>query len=216
MADAVPTPATATSTTALAPAEPSTPVAAAPPSDATPTTPTPSAEPSVSTEPAKGPEATQEAKPQALFAVPADLKLAPEATTKFESFLRTKLSADGKVTLTSQEVLDHYAEQARDASARWQKHILDTDKANEDTCKARFTPAQLAASETAVGFLSSFDPTFRELAKRQLNDPAFVNAMRIIGERLSEDSLEVAGVPPPVVSRKSPAERMGYAKPKPN
>jgi hypothetical protein len=141
--------------------------------------------------------------------------LAPEAASKFDAFLRTKLTADGKVTLTSQEVLDQFLEQAQDANARWAKQITDTDKANEAICKQRFTPAQLSLSETAVGFFSSFDPEFRDFAKRQLNNPVFVNAMRNIGERLSEDAFEIGNASPPPVSKKSAAERMGYSK-KPN
>jgi hypothetical protein len=160
---------------------------------------------------------TQEAPPaQPLFTVPEDLKLAPEATTQFESFLKSKLTADGKVLLTGQEVLDHYVTQARAANARWQQQITDQNAKNEAECRARFTPAQLAASETAVGFFSSFDPAFRDFAKGQLNNPVFVNAMRTVGERLSEDTFEIGGSAPPSPRGKSAAERMGYVRAKPN
>lgn len=222
MADATPTTPTGTSSTPVSPTPAgegqSTPAAAAPTTDATPTTPTTAATPPTSVA-APGPAATQDATPTApapLFTIPETIKLAPEATQKFDSFLRTKLTADGKVTLTSQEVMDQFLEQAQDANLRWQKQVTDTDKANEALCKQRFTPAQLSAAETAIGFASSLDPSFRDLAKRQLNDPVFVNFMREIGERLSEDTFETAGNPPPPQNKKSPAERMGYAKPKPN
>lgn len=225
MADATPTTPTGTSSTPVSPTPAgegqSTPAAAAPTTDATPTTPTTAATPPTSVA-APGPAATQDATPSAdakpapLFTIPETIKLAPEATAKFDSFLRTKLTADGKVTLTSQEVMDQFLEQAQDANLRWQKQVTDTDKANEALCKQRFTPAQLSAAETAIGFASSLDPSFRELAKRQLNDPVFVNFMREIGERLSEDTFETAGNPPPPQNKKSAAERMGYAKPKPN
>ncbi len=223
MADATAPAATGTSSTP--PASPASdavaPVAAAPTTDATPTTPAPdAATPSVSSpaDPAAPQDAapTADPAPQALFTLPEDVKLAPEATSKFETFLKGKLGADGKVTLTSQEVVDQFLEQARDANARWQQQIQDTDKANEAACKSRFTPAQLSAAETALGFAASFDPTFRDFAKRQLNDPTFVNFMRIVGERLTEDTFEVAGTPPPSAQPRSRAERMGYAKPKPN
>lgn len=221
MADAAPTTPSGTSSTPTespGTVDSKAPVAAAPTTDATPTTPTSDAPPTTS-DAAPAPDAPQDAAPTEtapLFTLPADVKLTPEATTKFESFLKAKLTADGKVTLTSQEVLDQFLEQARDADARWHKQIQDTDKANEAACKERFTPAQLSASETAVGFFSSFDPAFRDFAKRQLNDPVFVNAMRNVGERLSEDTFDIAGSPPPVANKKSAAERMGYAKPKPN
>lgn len=226
MADAAPTTAAGTSSTPASPPPAgegaSTPVIAAPATDAPKTTPTTEATPPVKTEPATAPVAPQDVKPPAdakpapLFTLPETVKLAPEATQKFETFLRANLNADGKVTLTSQAVLDQFVEQARDANTRWHKQIADTDKANETACRARFTPAQLSVAETAVGFFSSFDPAFRDLAKRQLNDPVFVNAMRIIGERLSEDTFETGGHSPPPAPKKSAAERMGYAKPKPN
>lgn len=222
MADAAPTTPTGTSSTPVSstPAGEgqSTPVAAAATTDASQTiTPTTVAQPT-SSDAAPGPDATQGATPTAaapLFTIPETVKLAPEAAQKFEQFLRTKLNADGKVTLTSQEVLDQFLEQAQDANARWAKQVEDKDKANEAICKQRFTPTQLSNSETAVGFFSSFDPQFRDFAKRQLNDPVFVNAMRNIGERLSEDTFEIGHTPPPPPSKKSAAERMGYTK-KPN
>src|SRR5580700_7305369 len=191
MADATAAPATGTSTTPtqVAP-EPSTPAVAAQATapTTTPASATTEVSPSAATAPAAtdGPAPTTPAEPAApLFTIPEDIKLAPEATTKFDSFLRGKLSADGKVVLTSQEVTDHFIEQAKDANTRWAKQMEDLDKSNADACKARFTPAQLSQAEAAVGFASSIDPGFREFAKRQLNDPVFVNFMREIGERLS-------------------------------
>jgi hypothetical protein len=144
--------------------------------------------------------------PAPLFTIPEDIKLAPEATSKFDTFLRGKLSADGKVVLTSQEVTDHFIEQAKDANVRWAKQMEDLDKSNEAACKARFTPAQLSQAEAAVGFASSIDPGFREFAKRQLNDPVFVNFMREIGERLSEDEFETGSLPS-APARKGPMTR---------
>lgn len=222
MADAATTTPTGTSSTPASPSPgQSTPAAAAPATDATATTtPTTAAQPTKS-DAAPGPDAKQEATPTAdakapLFTIPETIKLAPDLSQKFETFLRAKLGADGKVTLTSQEVVDQFIDLAQGANRNWQQSQVDKDKANEAACKERFTPAQLSAAETAVGFFSSFDPAFRELAKRQLNDPVFVNAMRNVGERLSEDTFEIAGTPPPPVNRKSAAERMGYAKPKTN
>ena len=226
MADApVTAPAAATSTPAapapVAPA-PSTPaVAAAAPSTPAPAT-TPTSQPTapVSTGTEAAPAATEGSAPTEapapLFTLPEDVKLAPEALGKFDAFLRGKLSTDGKVSLTSQEVVDQFLTQAKDANERWAKQIQDTDAANAALCKSRFTPAQLSQAESAVGFFSSYEPGFHEFAKRQLNDPVFVNAMRIIGEKLSEDVFEPGPVPVTTASRKSPAERMGYAKPKTN
>jgi hypothetical protein len=212
MADAAPTIASTTSTTVTAPAEPSTPVAAAPAVDTTKTTPTSQTAAPVSPEPAAAPGALKEPTPTAvtepapLFTLPEDVKLAPEATQKFESFLKPKLGLDGKVALTSQEVADHFIEQAKDANVRWRKQIEDLDKSNEAVCKSRFTPAQLSKAEAAVGFAASIDPDFREFAKRQLNDPTFVNFMREIGERLSEDEFEVGSMPS-APARKGPMTR---------
>jgi hypothetical protein len=220
MADA---PAPAASGISSTPTDSTTaPVAAAAPVAATAafasdTTTTASTAPSASAETTAAPAATQEAPPaQPLFTVPDDLKLNPEATTQFESFLKSKLTPEGKVLLTGQEVFDHYATQARAANARWQQQIADANAKNEAECRARFTPAQLAASETAVGFFSSFDPAFRDFAKGQLNNPVFVNAMRTVGERLSEDTFEIGGQAPPPAPKKSAAERMGYARPRTN
>jgi len=175
------------------------------PSTTTPTIPAETAPVAATT---TEPAATQEATPtEPTFTVPDDLKISPEAQAEFTAFLKGKMQADGKVLLTSQEVLDQYVAQARAANARWQKQIQETDKANEVACKERFTAPQLAAAETAVGFFASFDPAFRDFAKRQLNDPVFVNAMRNVGERLSEDTFEI-GAPPSPVRKKSAAEIM--------
>jgi hypothetical protein len=200
-------------TSSTPPAAEAAPVASADQTPTSTTTPTIPAETAPVAETTMEPAATQEATPiEPTFTVPDDLKISPEAHASFTAFLKEKMQADGKLSLTSQEVLDQYVAQARDAQARWQKQIQDTDKANEAVCKQRFTPAQLAASETAVGFFSSFDPAFRDFAKRQLNDPVFVNAMRTVGERLSEDTFEIGGTPPAPVGRKSAAERMGYTR----
>lgn len=108
---------------------------------------------------------------------------------------------DGKLNVTPQQIADWYVDQARDANAAWQKQIETTNAANEAACKQRFSAPQLAAAETAVGWFSSLDPAFREVAKRQLNDPTFTNAMRIVGEMLSEDTFETASRAPPPSNR---------------
>jgi hypothetical protein len=218
MADATAAPATGTPTPTppVAPAA-STPAAAASPS--TPATkPTSQAAAPVSPEPVAAPVVQQEAAPtsipatateQPLFTLPDDAKLAPEARTKFEGFIKSKL-VDGKVVMTSQEVADHFLEQSRDNVSRVEalvkKQIETIDKTNEAACKSRFTAAQLSQAEAAVGFASSIDPAFREFAKRQLNDPVFVNFMREIGERLSEDEFE-QGSQPVITQRKGPMTR---------
>jgi hypothetical protein len=193
--------------TAPAAGTPSTPTTAAAPSASAPapaapaaTSPAPSQPATQGVTTAETPVATTES-PQAdptapLFTLPADMNLAPESVTAFESAIKPKL-LDGKVSLSPQEVVDLFASQARDANTRWQKSLDTLNTTNEAECKSRFTPAQLAASERAIGFLSSFEPQFRELAKIQLNSPIFVNAMRIVGERLSEDNFERAGNPSP-------------------
>jgi hypothetical protein len=140
--------------------------------------------------------------------------LAPEARTKFESFLKGKL-VDGKVVMTGQEVADHFLEQSRDNVSRVEalvaKQIETINTTNETACKARFTPQQLSTAETAIGFASSIDPAFREFAKRQLNDPVFVNFMREIGERLSEDEFE-QGSQPSQAQRRGPMTRADAGK----
>lgn len=141
---------------------------------------------------------TEAAKP--LFTISPDVKFAPEAVSAFEAAMKGKLVGD-KVNATPQEIADMFVAQATDANTRWQKQLTDLNASNETACKTRFTPAQLAASEKAIGFLSSFDESFREVAKRQLNDPSFVNAMRIVGERLSEDRFEIAGNPSPAAPK---------------
>jgi hypothetical protein len=219
MADAAPaTTGTPTPTAPVAPA----PSATAAPAATPPTTPTSQATAPVSPEPVTAPVAPQEVAPTSkpvtapvvtpeppLFTLPDDAKLAPEARTKFESFLKGKLH-DGKVVMTSQEVADHFLEQSRDNVARVEaavsKQIEAIDTENKAKCQSRFTPAQLSTAESAVGFASSIDPAFREFAKRQLNDPVFVNFMREVGERLSEDVFEEGGLPP-TPGRKGPMTR---------
>jgi hypothetical protein len=144
------------------------------------------------------------------------LKLAPEAVSKFEAFLKAKSPVDGKFSMTAQELIDEYASQARTAYQRWQTQLAEQNSTWEAESKARFTAPQLAAAETGIGFLTSFEPAFRELAKSFRNNPSFVNAMRVVGERLSEDTFEIAGAPPPQITKKSAAERMGYVKPRTN
>lgn len=151
----------------------------------------------VTAEPAKADPANpaEPVKDEPLFKLPDGVKLLPQAQTRFENFVKGKLT-DGKLMLTPQEVLDHYLEHAQELNTLWQTRQADLDKANTAECKQRFTPAQLAAAETGVGYLSSFEPQFREVAKAFLNHPTFVNAMRLVGERLSEDSFEPAGKAP--------------------
>lgn len=149
---------------------------------------------------AKPPEADPAKTDQPLFTVPEGVKLLPQAQTRFETFVKGKM-ADGKMTLTPQELFDHYLEHATEMNTVWQQRQQDLDTDNKAECQQRFTPAQLAAAETGVGFLSSFEPTFREVAKSFLNHPTFVNAMRIVGERLSEDTFETGG------NRQQPAKR---------
>lgn len=188
---------TPTATPAAAAAAPETtpPAAQAAPAktDSTPATPAPKADTAPKTDPAQAPAPA--------FTLPPDLKLAPEAVEKFQSFLTSKAPVDGKITLTAQELVDVYADQARQASTRWQSQLAAQDKAWEAESKGRFSPSQLAAAETGVGFLSSFEPSFCELAKSFRNNPGFVNAMRIVGERLSEDEFLVAAAPPAPAKR---------------
>jgi hypothetical protein len=213
MADAPAAAPTGTSSTPPATVAPAAPAAAtAAPAIDPKTTPTSEAAAPVSPEPVAAPAAPQEAAPTEpsepagpLFALPEDVKLAPEATTKFETFLKAKL-VDGKVVMTSQEVADHFIDQAKDANARWMKQIEAKNSENEAACKKRFTAAQLSQAESAVGWASSIDPGFREFAKGQLNDPVFVNFMREIGERLSEDEFE-RGSMPVTPTRKGPMTR---------
>lgn len=119
--------------------------------------------------------------------------------TEFAKALPDKKLAQGVANL--------YVEMARDANAAWQKTVEDTDKANAAACKAQFAPEELAAAETAVGWFSSFDPKFREVAKRQLNDPVFTNAMRLVGELLSEDDLGKPEPAPPAADKRPLRER---------
>lgn len=188
------------------------PAAAAPASTTTPANPAPAVTEPVKTEPAKTEPVTDSAKADPaktepvkaepiktdpvtespLFTLPDDVKLADAARTKFETFVKGKL-ADGKITLSPQELVDAYLEQARDANQRWMADQVAQDKQWETESKQRFNETQLAAAETGVGWLSSFDPQFREVAKAFKNHPTFVNAMRLVGERLSEDTFEPVG-----------------------
>lgn len=206
------TPATGTAPATAQPAEVK-PTAAAPSAETRPTTETKPAD-GVTTEGVKPTEATKPAeavKPvettaaAPLFTLPDDMKVSDGARTKFEAAIKGKMK-DGALQLTPQDVVDLYAEQARDAFTAWQQQITTQDAAWKTESESRFSKAQLAAAETGVGFLSSFDPQFRDLTKGIANHPAFVNAMRVIGERLSEDTFEIEGARPAGAQRKSAAD----------
>lgn len=189
------------------PAEPAKPadapvVTEPPKAEATPDEP-------VKAEPAKTDPPAEPAKAEPLFTLPEDFKPPATAVTKFTTAI-SKAMVDGKLSLTPQQVVDMYVEQARDANAAWQAQIEQTDAANKAACQQRFSPQQLKAAESAVGWFSSFEPAFHDFSKRQLNDPVFVNAMRLIGESLQEDEFLPASPPGP--TKRSPAEIMGYTK----
>lgn len=175
---------------AAAPAPAAAPASASPTQAATDSTPAKTA-PTESAAPKTDPPATAAEPPPVAFTVPTDLTLAPEAVEKFKGFVSAKpRDAEGKFTLTAQEMVDVFADQARQANTRWQAQLAAQDKAWEAESRARFSAPQLAAAETGIGFLSSFEPAFRDLAKSYRNNPSFVNAMRIVGERLAEDTFE--------------------------
>lgn len=222
MAEANSAPASGTSSTPpAAPAAAAAPSASPTPAPAAPaaTEPSKPATPPTGSEPAKAdatPPATpaEPAKPTELepplFTLPEDFKPPDTALAKFNTAIKSA-TVDGKLQLTPQQVVDMYVEQARDANAAWQRQVEQTDQDNKAACQARFTPTQLKASESAVGWFASFEPAFHDFAKRQLNDPVFVNAMRLIGESLQEDDFIPAA--PPAPAKRTAAQRMGYEKP---
>lgn len=186
----------------------------APAAAATPATPVSAtaAEPAKPVEPAAPEVKPAEPAPAdaPLFVLPEDFKPPETMVAQFADSVKGKL-IDGKLQMTPQEVADLYVAMARGANADWQKQVEDTNKANEVACKSRFSAEELTAAETAVGWFSSFEPAFRDFSKRQLNDPTFTNAMRIVGELLSEDEFpDRPATPAP--AKKTPAQRMGYDK----
>ena len=135
--------------------------------------------------------------------------------TKFQDAIKGRVK-DGNLTLKPQEVADLYVDLARDANNAWQKQVEKLNTDNEAACKARFSAEELSAAESAVGFFSSNEPAFRDFAKRQLNDPTFVNAMRLIGELLQEDSVGRPEPTPPVADKRPLQQRAAeklYGKP---
>lgn len=197
-----PAPAASTAAPATDPSPSTVPVATAAPAAATP--------PQTAAAPAATPDAP-------LYTLPEDIKFAPEATTKFEAALKGKL-VDGKLSMSPQDVADLFVGQAKDANARWQQMQATQDREWEAKSKARFTPAQLAAAEVGIGFLTSRQLAnaektgqkdsvpFRDLAKQFKNHPEFVEAMRIVGESLAEDTFEQGAHPRP--AGKTLAERI--------
>lgn len=141
-----------------------------------------------------------------VFKLPDDFNVRPEALTKFQTTIKGK-TVDGKLQVSAQDIVDLYVDQARDAYQAWQTQVAAQDAAWKTESEARFTKQQLASAETGVGFLSSFEPAFRELVKGFSNHPSFVNAMRVIGERLSEDSFEIEATRPATPTR-SAADRL--------
>ena len=137
----------------------------------------------VETKPA---ETEKPAEPEITFKIPEGMKLPTESEAKFKAFLKAKM-ADGKLNLSPQDFVDHYAEQAKDAHARWLAQVAAEDKAWEAESKRIFSKDQLAAAEVGVGFFANFDPAWRDFSKSMRNHPTFVNAMRVVGESLAED-----------------------------
>jgi hypothetical protein len=161
----------------------------------------------------------------AAFTLPEGLTINSEAMSKFQTALKGKV-ADGKLNLSAQDVVNLYADQARDAQALWQQQQVEQDRAWEAQSKQRFTPAQLAQAEAGIGFLTSRQMAaaekaglkditpFRDLAKGFKNHPDFVEVMRIVGDSLNEDSFE-QGNNALLRGKKSLAERM-YPNSKPS
>lgn len=131
--------------------------------------------------------------------------------SKFTEFAKTL--ADPK---QAQGVADLYVGLARDANTAWQKQIESVDRSNLETCKRVFNAEELAAAETAVGFFSTYNPGFRDFAKRQLNDPLFTLVMRYVGEQLSEDAIGNPSLPTKPTDtrplRERAAEALGYSR----
>jgi hypothetical protein len=162
------------------------------------------------TQPAETPK--PEAKPQPevpLFTLPEGFKPPQSMVDEFTKTMKDAF-VDGKLNLTPQQVVDLYHKGATQAAADWQKQIETTNSTNEAECRKQFTNEQLEAARSGVAFFKSFDPTFADWAKRQLNDPTFVRAMRVVGEALGEDVIEPAG--PPAPAPRTAAQRMGYEK----
>lgn len=162
---------------------------------------------------AEKPKEPAPTEPAPLYALPEGF--APPASTKAIFDKALEGAKDGKVTLSPQQLVDLYHGMAKDANTVWQAQIAQIKTDNEAACKARFTAPQLAAHDTAVGWFASYDPAFRDYANNQLSDPRFVNAMRLIGEALQEDGLIPASTGGPSSGekpKKTPAQRMGYAK----
>ena len=189
---------------------------------ATSTTQSVTADPAVSTttEPAK-----VETPDPAAFTLPEDLKFNPEAVSVLQTSLKGKI-VDGKLNLSAQDVADLLTEQARSGMQRWEAQQAEQNRTGEAQSKQRFTPAQRAQAEAAIGFLTSRqlaaaeraglkDVTpFRDLAKGFMNHPDFVEVMRIVGDSLNEDTFERGGAVP-TRGKKSLAERM-YPNSKPS
>jgi len=180
-----------------------TPADPAPVTEAKPAEPQTGSEPAKAEAPAEPPKAElAKTDPDApLFTLPDDFKPPESMVTKFTEALKSYPPE------SRQKTADLYVELARDANAQWLKTIEDTNRTNEAACKATFSSEELAAAKTAVGWFASFDPKFREVAKRQLNDPVFTNAMRLVGELLSEDDLGRPEPPPKPVDNRSLRER---------
>lgn len=220
MADATPQPGTsstpgaapnaaapdAPTTTTTTTADPAKPNGAAPADTATKPADKPADTPAdkSTAAPDKGKDTDPSAKPAdkptddkaaPLFKPPEGVTLAPEAATAFEAAIKPHL-VDGKVTLTPQQVADMFFAQAKSASDRWQASLTKQDQAWAAESRARFSKAQMDASEVGIGWLRSMDPQAVEVMKGIINHPSIRNALRAIGESLSEDSFELGDTRP--------------------
>lgn len=142
------------------------------------------------------PEPTPAPAPVPAFKLPDDLKVDKRGVEKFDAFIKAKAGADGKLSVTAQDVVDLYADQARDGFQRWQEQIAAKDAAWATESKKHFDARELSISQAAVAYSESQFPGFRDLAKTLLNHPGFVSLALMAGRQLNEDVIERGGQPP--------------------
>jgi len=160
--------------------------------------------PPETTEPApKAEAAPPEVKPEPekpLFTLPETVGLPKEAVTSLEGAMKKALNAEGKLVLDPQQAVDFFVENALGPwGEAWQQQVKQTSDTNEAACKRAFSPEELAAAETTVGWLNDrFDSSFREnFARRQLNDPTFVRLLNLIHDAyIAEDQFPAPGSRP--------------------
>jgi len=180
----------------------------------------PSAETASATKPNGAPPSTPPAAEAAAppqpgpvdYNLPKVLKLPGEAKTQLDEFLKAHV-VDGKLTISAQDLVDHYGAQAVAAKTRWDAEQAENQKTMRAESERLYSKEQLAAAKIGGEFFADHDPAFAEFVRPFENHPTFVNMMRVVGQSLAEDTFVGTAQARPAPVKRTPAEILYGGKP---